>query len=124
MPNDLQAHHTTLEVKPTETQIQSAIMGFLRYKGYYVQRMNSGALRDQHNRLIRMNKAGTPDLMAFRKPSGWSANDPTVKLLFIEVKRPGNRPTPLQHAVMQELAEHGALCIVAHSVEEVKEAIT
>lgn len=122
MPNDLKAHHTTIEVKPTETQIMNAIIGLLRYRGFYVQRMNSGALRDKRNRLIRMNRAGTPDVMAFKGGCVHHFED-HVHLLFIEVKVPGNKPTPLQAEVMKELEEHGARCLVAHSVEEVEEAI-
>jgi hypothetical protein len=115
-----------IALQATESQIQTAIMGFLRYKGYYVQRMNSGAMRDQRNHLIRMNRPGTPDIMAF-KPCRYNAKSLTrhyhADLLFIEVKRPGNNPTYLQQAVMKELEEHGARCIVAHSVDEVAQAL-
>lgn len=104
----------------SESQIQTQIINFLRYRGYYVQRMNSGAMRDRNNRLVRMARAGTPDIMAFRQRGNRFR---FVELLFIEVKVPGNKPTPLQQAVMEELEEHGARCIVAHSVEEVEEAI-
>lgn len=100
----------------------NAIIGMLRFKGYYVQRMNSGALRDRNNRLIRMNRAGTPDIMAF-KDKGCCNEESYIDLLFIEVKVPGNKPTPLQTAVMEELSDHGARCIVAHSIEEVEVAI-
>lgn len=111
----------------TETQIQFTIIGYLQYKGYYVQRMNSGGIRDKRDRLVRMNRAGTPDIMAFKSaPLSFDLQKnyaaPSVHLLFIEVKRPGNKPTALQNAVMAELEEHGARCLVAHSVEELEEA--
>jgi hypothetical protein len=138
MPNDLKAHHTTIEIKPrkklpgpTEHQIQTQIINFLQHKGYYVQRMNSGALRDRRNHLIRLNRAGTPDVMAFKRldprvvgqAGRLRATEPKLDLLFVEVKRPGNPPTETQIRVMKELEEHGARCLVAHSVEEVEEAI-
>lgn len=107
----------------SENQIQNAIMGLLRYKGYYVQRMNSGALRDKRDRLVRMNRAGTPDIMAFKTSIVSEAKIRMLDLLFIEVKRPGKKPTPLQIEVMKEMEEHGARCIVAHSVEEVENVL-
>jgi hypothetical protein len=111
----------------TEHQLQTQIINFLRYKGYYVQRMNSGKIpigEGRSRRLISMSRAGTPDVMAF-KPSliiTRSRNWP-VDLLFIEVKTPGNKATPLQTEVMKELEAHGARCIVAHSIEEVEAAL-
>lgn len=110
---------------PTESQIQSAIMGLLRYKGWYVQRQNSGMIpmgEGRSRRLIRMNKAGTPDVMAFKKDLFCTSQDDRkpVTLLYVEVKRPGNKPTSLQLAVMEELEEYGATCLVAHSVDDVQ----
>lgn len=114
-------------MNPTETQITNAIMGFLRYKGYYVQRMNSGAIRDYRNVPIRMNKAGTPDIMAFKEIDR-SFDDKTfekiIDLVFVEVKRPGKKPTILQEQVMKELEEYGARCFVAHSVEDVEKELS
>lgn len=87
--------------------------------------MNSGMLpmgEGRSRRLIRMNKAGTPDIMAFKNKDcpNLECGYPIVDLLFIEVKRPGNKATPLQTEVMKELEEYGATCIVAHSVDEVE----
>lgn len=110
---------------PLEHQIQTACIQYLRYKGFYVQRMNSGAMRMQSkgkDYLLRMAAAGTPDLMAFKKIS-WDADFGDIEetqLLFIEVKRPGKKPTPLQTEKMKELEEHGASCYVIHSVEELQ----
>lgn len=114
--------------KQTEAQIQQAIIGLLRFKGYYVQRMNSGMLpmgEGRSRRLIRMNRAGTPDIMAFRGfiHTNVYCDRKSVDILFIEVKRPGLKATPLQIEVMKELEEHGAKCIVAHSVEEVEDIL-
>src|SRR4051794_11766832 len=95
----------------TEHQIQTQIIGYLKYRGYYTQRMNSGMLpmgEGRSRRLIRMNRAGTPDIMAFQ-PNMVALDGVikgrVVKLLFIEVKRPGNKATPLQTEVMKELEE-------------------
>lgn len=90
-------------------------------KGYYCQRLNSGMIpmgEGRSRRMIRLVKSGTPDVMAFKHYE--LDGEDFTKLLFIEVKRPGKKPTPLQTAKMEELEEYGARCIVAHSVEELQ----
>ena len=123
--------------QPRESTIQTEIIGYLQYLGFYVQRMNSGVLPMFYNgkkRIIRMTKAGTPDILAFREVEekrqpvhpvdfGYPITDTYTQLLFIEVKRPGNKPTILQSQVMQELEEHGARCFVATSVEDVEQQL-
>lgn len=69
-----------------------------------------------------MNRAGTPDIMAFKRT--WlgtkEAYLEAADLIFIECKRPGNKATPLQTAVMKELESFGARCFVATSIEDVE----
>lgn len=50
----------------------------------------------------------------------WAVKD--GRLLCVEVKRPGNKPTDTQRMVMAELEAHGARCLVATSVEDVRRA--
>lgn len=106
-------------IKERESDIQKAIIGYLQYRGYYVQRMNSGAINAVSKygvpHLVRLSAPGTPDIMAFRIYKGFT------RLLFIEVKRQGGKLTILQQAKINELETYGAECLVAHSVEEVKE---
>jgi len=104
----------------TEKQIQQTIINFLRYKGYYCQRLNAGEIRIE-KRMIRMAARGTPDIMAF-KPHAMNSSG-IVSLLFIEVKRPGKSATPAQELMMQELTRYGAKCFVAHSLDEVQKLL-
>lgn len=110
--------------QPSEIQITRQIMSYLAFKGYYVMRLNSGMLpmgEGRYRRMIRMLPAGTPDIMAFKV-----ITDPDVDyvdLLFIECKRPGNKPTDRQRAAMQELEAHGARCFVATSIEDVEKQL-
>lgn len=111
----------------TEKGIQTAIINYLAYKGYYVQRMNSGAIRTAKGGMVKLAAKGTPDIMAFRPlvisrcSNGGLCSK--IKLVFIEVKRPGNKPTFAQEQTMQLLTEHGARCIVATCVEDVEKAL-
>ncbi len=54
--------------------------------------------------------AGWPDLYAILRNSG--------RAVHIEVKMPGEQPTRLQRAVLEDLARAGAVTGVAHSVAE------
>lgn len=107
-------------IQATEHQIQNAIMGYLRAKGYYVMRLNSGAIRsrDSHGKmnLIRLMEPGTPDVLAFKK--NYDCEGYGCELLFIEVKAGKNKPTTLQKMKMDELMRYGATCFVAYSVED------
>lgn len=121
-----------IDMNPTEQQIQQTIINFLKYKGYYVQRMNTGVIRSTYkgrDRMIRMSATGTPDIMAFKQVKQLMEKhenyeivklEPGVNLLFIEVKRPGNKPTPAQTMMMEELTAYGARCIVATCIEDVE----
>jgi hypothetical protein len=77
----------------TEQQIQAKIIKKLEAQGYYVIK------------LVQTNKPGIPDLIAIPRDSN---------VEFIEVKRPGNKPSPLQVYRMKELKEHG----IKSSVQE------
>jgi hypothetical protein len=72
----------------TEQKIQSRKIKQLEADGYYVIK------------LIRTNKNGIPDLIAIPKSSD---------VLFIEVKRPGRKRTPLQEFRGKELEQHGVI---------------
>jgi len=104
---------TTVTKPPTplESAIQASIVTYLRLKNYYVLRLNSGAVRDATGRPVRMAAAGTPDLLALK-----DGHPP----LFVEVKRPGSRPSATQDAMMAELRAHGATTLVATSVADLQ----
>ncbi len=77
-------------------------------------RMNSGKMRYTNSRggtsLLSLHEAGTPDLLTIKNG----------RVLFIEVKKPGNKPTSLQLAKMEELREYGAQCITATCIEDLE----
>ena len=66
----------------TEQQIQSKLIKQLEKEGYYVIKLSV------------TNKTGIPDLLAIPKNSD---------VEFIEVKRPGKKPRPLQVFRIKEL---------------------
>ena len=74
----------------TEQQIQSRLIKQLEADGYYTVK------------LMKTNKNGIPDLIAIPKNSD---------VVFIEVKRPGKEPRPLQKFRIKELINHGIKAI-------------
>jgi hypothetical protein len=70
----------------TEQQIQSKKIKELEAQGYYVIK------------LMKTNKNGIPDLLAI--PHG-------ADVLFLEVKGPTGRVSPLQEFRINELKKHG-----------------
>ena len=75
----------------TEQKIQSKKIKQLEAEGYYVIK------------LMKTNKNGIPDLIAIPRGSD---------VLFVEVKRPGKKRTPLQEFRGEELSKHGVTVAV------------
>ncbi len=73
-----------------ESKIQARIIKRLEAQGYYVVK------------LILTNKNGIPDLLLLKDG----------KVSFVEVKRPGEKPRPLQEYRMKELKKLGFKCEV------------
>ena len=84
---------------PLESAIQTKIKNELEKKGYLVIK------------LIQTTLNGIPDLMALR--SGTT--------VFIEVKRPGNKPTPLQSYRHTQLIKQGFIVLTASSLKDIEQ---
>lgn len=69
-----------------ESRIQAKKIKELEAQGYYVIK------------LVLTNKNGMPDILAIPPNSG---------VVFIEVKKKGGKPSPLQKFRHKELKEHG-----------------
>jgi hypothetical protein len=105
-------------LRATEAALQRAILEYLNYNNVMAWRVNSGLARTINKgkkSIIRLAPAGTPDIVGVMYPTG--------RALFVEVKRPGKKPTDTQLEQMQDLSGFGALCVVATSVDEVKSAL-
>jgi len=93
----------------TESEIQKLIIDYFESCGDIPMRMNSGLVK-KGTRYIRLQKAGTPDLFVVRK----SGNN-----LWIEVKRPGEKPDSDQVKMINILQSYGETVIVATSLTDV-----
>lgn len=107
--------------RPKESDIQRAILGWLRLNGAVAVRVNSGGFAGTHNgkkRFVRMNDtAGCADILA------------CVGGVFvaIEVKRVGSRTDPLraakQEAFLASVRRAQGVGVIATSVDDVATAL-
>lgn len=112
----------------TEHMIQTQLIHWLKYHGYYVQRLNSGKYsvgEGRNKRFIMGQDAGTPDIMAFKSVDDECGDTcphiAQTRLYFIEVKRSmKHKATALQIAKMSELIDYGADCFIASSIEDLE----
>jgi hypothetical protein len=102
----------------SEQDLVNAILDWLHLQGAWAIRVNSGARpiegKDGKRRMFRGAPSGTPDII-FIWPGGLGGG--------VECKLPGNKPTDLQRATLEQIAETGGLAVVAYSVDDVREAI-
>ena len=88
-----------------EASIQSAILRYLKSLGRHCRTFNVHGNAWQG--------AGEPDIHACYRG----------RMIVIEVKRPGEKPTKLQEHALRKWAEAGAVTMVATSVEDVRKMI-
>lgn len=107
--------------EPTEADVLSAIKTLLRThpRVAWFERMNSGAGRLQYansktSQFMRFGFPGCPDIIGQLKCG---------RALYVEVKRPSGRVGPEQAAFIEMAARHGAVALVARSVDDVVRAL-
>lgn len=80
-----------------------------------VWRQNTGRLPDRYGRWITFGVPGCPDILGVLRPSG--------RLISIEVKTATGRLRPEQIAFRDMLVSHGALYILARSIDDAVRAV-
>lgn len=85
-----------------EQDIQKDIIDFLEKKGF---------LAIKHNNIGIYARAGVPDIIACSNQG---------KFIGIEVKRPGEKPKPIQQAFLDAINQLNGVGFSAVSVDEVK----
>ena len=92
----------------SEQELQNAIITYLRYRHWWVMRINSGAVKTEAGGMVKMGAKGTPDILAIKYGIA----------TWIEVKLPGKHSTPIQKARQDELRAAGCQVFEVHSLEE------
>ena len=87
--------------RPKETDVSKAIADQLDAAGIWNTRTQSGTVPIAKGGFMRLCRQGTPDRIAVAGVHVW-----------IEVKRPGGKPSPEQLATIEQLKANGALAFV------------
>jgi hypothetical protein len=88
-----------------EKTITNKIKKYLKEEGHYVMKIAGG----------RYQQPGISDLIAV---------SPIGRFIAIEVKAPGQEPTPLQKAFLRQIKKNNGIAIWVTSLEDVKKALT
>jgi hypothetical protein len=89
---------------PLETSITKSIVKMARENGWWTFKVAGGAFQ----------RAGIPDLLCLKHG----------RAVFLEVKQPGKKASPLQQHVMQEIRDQGgAVAEVVTSRQEANEVL-
>jgi hypothetical protein len=111
---------------PLEKAIQRQMLDWLKIMGFRAWRQNSGSMPTEYKgktRFIRFNtQDGLSDIggwvPAKKMNSTWSVP------LYIEVKRPGNKASPLQQYFIDCVNKDGGIGLVATSLDEMISGLT
>jgi hypothetical protein len=97
-------------------QLTHAVRDLLTLKGWLVWRNGASAMR-VGDRFFKTGQPGLPDLMAVKYfPGG-------LKFLACEIKAGRDTVKPNQQAMLDALAAHGAIVIIARTVADVAQAV-
>ena len=96
-----------------ERDIQKSILDYLQadYRVVFSRRFNAGTIYID-GRAMKMGERGDSDIIGMLFDG---------RFLAIEVKRPGEVPTPEQHAFLNMVNDNGGVAFIATSVEDVQE---
>lgn len=91
-----------------ETPLVRQVLDYLRLRGIPATRHQAGHVHASS--WINLGATGWPDVIACCRG----------RFLGVEVKRPGEDPSPAQLRMHAELAAAGAVLLVVHSLEELE----
>jgi hypothetical protein len=102
-----------------EADILQACLTWLKLHGVFCWRQNQGAISGEYNgkrRFLRFaSMAGISDIVGLLPPSG--------RLLAVECKRPGRKPTPEQDTFLAIVRQSGGVGVCVHSLAELEQAL-
>jgi len=97
-----------------ESDIQRSILKYLRLKSIFCWKNNTVGIAKPNGHYIPAQMTGIADILGIM---------PDGRFLAIEVKRPGNKPTPNQVQFIQNIINNKGLAFLAYSLDDVKQII-
>ena len=99
-----------MKPKLSESDIQRQILSWLKQRGIFHYRQNTGMAKLKGGFWVRFGKPGAPDIVAIV----------AGRFIGIEVKKVGGKQSSAQKEYELELTRAGGLYIVANCVEHVE----
>jgi hypothetical protein len=104
----------------SEQELQNAIITYLQYRGFWTMRINSGMVKTEKGRMVKLAMAGVPDVLAIKPPTAVPPA-PYAQVYWFEIKKPGKKSTPIQKMRQDELRAAGCKVYEIHSLEEMQQ---
>ncbi len=105
--------------RPLERDIQRSILDYLKYKGIFHFRVNTGGIMRQGRWTNSPNTTkGVSDIIAVM-PCKFALEGGTI--VAIEVKRPGEKPSIDQLAFLAAIEKNGGYALVAYSLQDARD---
>lgn len=98
----------------TEKELQNLILEYLNHTGHFAWRNNTGAIVSEYKGKKRFWRAGVPgssDILGITKDG---------KMIAIECKAEGNKPTAAQKQFLMQITDRGGYACVAWSLPDVE----
>jgi hypothetical protein len=103
------ASGSSVDLRPRETDISKAIADVLDARVAWHTRIQSNQIKTASGHYVRGAREGTPDRVAA-----------AGVMLWIEVKRPGEKPTPEQAETIAKLRANGSLAVVLDDADDAR----
>ena len=97
-----------------ESIVLDGCLNYLKVRGIYHWRNNTGAVRIGPGRFMRFGKVGSSDILGLL-PGG--------RLLCVECKAKGGRLSPEQERFLEDVKNLGGLAVVCRGWQELDEAL-
>jgi len=110
-----------MKQKISESQLQSQILQYLRYKGFLCWKNHNTGIYDPHKKYFRKigkDLVGIPDI-SFIYPRKSIGGDIIGQHGFIEVKIKPNKPSKAQDNWIQKAIENNCIAFVAYTIDDV-----
>lgn len=99
-------------IQLSENDVEEQCKTLAGLYGYRLERLHAGSAKTLDGRFWTLHPPGTPDYVAAhgRRPS-----------FYLEVKRPGEKPSPVQERKHMELKLQGQIVVTVDSVQAFKD---
>lgn len=94
-----------------EQVLVNQVLEYLKYKGHYVWRQNTGGMYDHKNRFVKFGFKGISDIIGIASDG---------KMIAVECKVGKNKPTQFQQDFLDSIRERGGYAILCYQLEDVE----